>query len=76
MAQRNQLYISQEGLCAWCTDPLDDDAEADHIVPWSEGGVTELWNLQLLCRLCHILKTAVDGNRIRNVNSEKDSEPS
>lgn len=23
--------------------------EADHIVPWSRGGPTELWNGQLLC---------------------------
>ncbi|WP_425387279.1 HNH endonuclease [Arthrobacter castelli] len=23
--------------------------EADHIIPWSRGGVTELYNGQLLC---------------------------
>lgn len=24
--------------------------QADHVVPWSRGGATELWNAQLLCR--------------------------
>lgn len=24
--------------------------QADHVVPWSRGGPTELWNAQLLCR--------------------------
>lgn len=23
--------------------------KADHVVPWSRGGATELWNAQLLC---------------------------
>lgn len=24
--------------------------EADHVIPWSRGGPTQLWNGQLLCR--------------------------
>lgn len=24
--------------------------EADHVMPWSQGGHTELWNGQILCR--------------------------
>lgn len=24
--------------------------DADHVIPWSRGGVTQLWNSQLLCR--------------------------
>jgi len=31
--------------------------QADHIVPWSRGGLTTWPNLQLLCRGCNIRKS-------------------
>jgi 5-methylcytosine-specific restriction endonuclease McrA len=41
-------------------------AEIHHIVPWSEGGLTESWNLMCLCRrhhkLLHLGKLGVRGN--------------
>jgi len=40
--------------------------EIHHIVPWSEGGVTESWNLVCLCRchhkLLHLGKLRITGN--------------
>lgn len=30
----------------------------DHVIPWSQGGPTELDNLQLLCGPCDIAKGA------------------
>lgn len=31
--------------------------QADHIVPWSKGGLTTWANLQLLCRRCNVAKS-------------------
>jgi hypothetical protein len=40
--------------------------EIHHIVPWSEGGSTESWNLSCLCRrhhkLLHLGKLRINGN--------------
>ena len=34
-----------------------EEADADHITPWSQGGKTELSNLQMLCRDCNRRKS-------------------
>jgi 5-methylcytosine-specific restriction endonuclease McrA len=50
-----QLLIRQaNGRCEhkpplWRRCP-ERGTQADHVVPWSRGGPTELWNGQLLCR--------------------------
>jgi 5-methylcytosine-specific restriction protein A len=31
---------------AWC--------DVHHLVPWEQGGPTDLWNLALLCRRHHV----------------------
>ena len=52
------MYARQEGLCALCGKPFDiKEMHADHIVPWSKGGITELSNCQLLCTTCNIKKS-------------------
>ena len=42
-------------ICSWCHQVIlnKDDAEVDHIIPYSKGGTTELTNAQLLHRLCN-----------------------
>lgn len=55
-AQRAVLYVAQDGKCALCKAALTATAEADHVVPFSQKGETKLWNLQLLCRTCHLQK--------------------
>lgn len=42
-------------ICSWCNNEiLDiDDAEVDHIVPFSQGGKTDISNAQLLHRHCN-----------------------
>ena len=36
---------------------------ADHIIPMSHGGESEMDNLQSLCENCHNKKTAVEDGR-------------
>lgn len=58
--QRQALFILAGGKCQRCDDDLGDDWEADHIIPWSEGGETTLVNGQALCQKCNRKK----GNRM------------
>lgn len=53
------MYHNQNGLCACCGKPFDiKEMHADHVVPWSKGGITELSNGQMLCRDCNLKKGA------------------
>jgi len=55
--QRIRIYLKKKGRCAICSSLLQLDSwEADHIIPWSRGGPTEVWNGQPLCATCHALK--------------------
>ncbi len=59
-AQRDKvtMYTRQKGLCALCGKPFSiDEMHADHIVPWSKGGITDLANGQMLCTVCNISKS-------------------
>lgn len=42
-------------ICSWCHNEIlnVDDAEVDHIVPFSQGGKTDILNAQLLHRCCN-----------------------
>ena len=66
-SQKDILFMAQEGLCAACGVELRERIEADHIQPFIEKGVTELWNMQILCLRCHRLKTSAEARR-RHVN--------
>jgi hypothetical protein len=48
----------QEGMCPLCKETITEHQkyEADHIVPWTNGGKTEKENLQVLHQRCHKLK--------------------
>ena len=50
-----QLIEAQLAKCAGCgaNERRPTHLEVDHIVPWLEGGPTELGNLQALCTACH-----------------------
>jgi hypothetical protein len=57
--QKREAYDKQKGICANCGDFFDiSDMEADHIIPWVEGGKTTIDNLQMLCKGCNRTKGA------------------
>lgn len=53
-AQRTALYNRQKGICPDCgTHFLKADMHAHHIVPWYNGGLTDMSNGVMLCKECH-----------------------
>jgi RNA-directed DNA polymerase len=57
-----KLMKSQDFKCAYCNQlfSLDEQLEVDHIKPKSKGGSDHYNNLQLLHRICHLVKTRDD----------------
>lgn len=53
-AQKTTLYNRQKGICPDCGKHfLKSEMHAHHIVPWYNGGLTELDNGVMLCKECH-----------------------
>ena len=53
-AQRTSLYNKQKGICPDCGQHyLKADMHAHHIIPWYNGGLTEINNGVMLCKECH-----------------------
>lgn len=52
--KRTLIYCRDNHTCAYCksSDPSG-RLEIDHIVPKSQGGSDELWNLASICRRCN-----------------------
>ena len=50
-----RLIETQLAKCAGCgaNERRSTHLEVDHVIPWTEGGSTELGNLQALCTACH-----------------------
>jgi 5-methylcytosine-specific restriction endonuclease McrA len=47
-----KIYEKQKGNCRVCKKNFNiDEMEADHIVPWKDGGKTIPENCQMLCKL-------------------------
>lgn len=61
-AQRQALYLHADGRCENCHAELEDGWHADHIVPWSMGGATDVTNGQALCPDCNLRK----GTNVNN----------
>lgn len=57
-SEKRAAYEKQNGICAKCGKHFEyEEMEGDHITPWSQGGKTELSNLQMLCRDCNRRKS-------------------
>jgi 5-methylcytosine-specific restriction endonuclease McrA len=55
--ERELLFSLFDGRCAICGEELDESFEIDHMVPFSQGGETTIWNMQPLHPGCHLEKT-------------------
>lgn len=53
---RNTLYASADGKCRICGIDLKHDWHADHVVPWSVTGRTNVHEMQALCPACNLSK--------------------
>lgn len=57
-AQRQVIFRRDKGICKVCGRQCEwNDWEADHIIPWSKGGKTEIENGQVLCPSCNSKKS-------------------
>ena len=57
-SQKLQVYARQGGVCVKCNEYFQiEQMEADHIIPWCEGGKTTIENCQMLCRTCNRKKS-------------------
>ncbi len=51
--------------CQICGEPLSDSFHADHIIPFSKGGSTDVCNGQALCPTCNLSKGNKMGKKIK-----------
>lgn len=55
---KRTAYEKQQGICPICKKHFEiEEMEGDHIIPWHDGGKTELDNLQMLCKDCNRRKS-------------------
>jgi superfamily II DNA or RNA helicase len=55
---RAALWIAANGNCQICKIGLPDDWHADHVIPWSKSGITNVHDMQALCPACNLKKGA------------------
>ena len=56
--ERIALNWASAGMCAMCGKPLQSDWQADHVIPFSKGGSTNVTNGQAVCPKCNLHKGA------------------
>jgi len=57
-SMKQKIFEKQDGICIKCQDKFAlNQMEADHIIPWSEGGKTDQENCQMLCKTCNRTKS-------------------
>lgn len=70
---RRAIIDRAAGRCEKCRAALKTgEGEVDHILPCSLGGEATVANGRLLCRVCHVEKTADDIRRTRKADRQRD----
>lgn len=68
-----QIITRANGKCEKCSAILKaGEGEVDHILPCALGGEATDANGRLLCRVCHVEKTADDIRRVRKSDRQRD----
>ncbi len=68
-----QIIARANGKCEKCSAMLKTgEGEVDHILPCALGGEATVANGRLLCRVCHVGKTADDIRRVRKFDRQRD----
>ena len=68
-----QIIARANGKCEKCSAILKTgEGEVDHILPCALGGEATVANGRLLCRVCHVEKTAGDIKAIRKSDRQRD----
>lgn len=52
---RRVIFAADRHRCVYCKSWRD--LQADHYLPWSQGGLTTVWNMMTLCRDCNLVKS-------------------
>ncbi|TBY60187.1 HNH endonuclease [Rhizobium leguminosarum bv. viciae] len=61
------------GYCEACSAVLKPgEGEVDHILPCALGGEPTVVNGRLICRVCHVAKSATDIRSIRKADRSRD----
>lgn len=61
------------GKCEACEAVLKTgEGEVDHILPCALGGEPTVANGRLICRVCHVAKSATDTRSIRKADRSRD----
>lgn len=69
---RKAAFARADGRCEKCSAVLKTgEGEVDHVLPDALGGEPVLANAQVLCRVCHVEKTADDVRRMRKADRQK-----
>ena len=56
--EKRTKYEQQDGICPICGKQYEyEEMEGDHIIAWSDGGKTNMENLQMLCKKCNHQKS-------------------
>jgi hypothetical protein len=61
--QREAIYLAANGRCEQCGTQLEEGWHADHVVPHSKGGPTEITNGAALCSGCNLRKSNKTSSR-------------
>lgn len=67
------IWQLQDGKCAGCGVSISVNDAKDHILEWSKGGKSDVFNAQILCKPCHDTKTKTlyDTNDISDDDTDE-----